>query len=79
MEPICILQIMRVGVIFMEWLDIWWLKKYSNYGFDHFNLSWRKIGVRGLVDCLMGNSGTLYLSILYIIYLLIKYKKLLNI
>ncbi|KAM7472737.1 hypothetical protein LguiA_010920 [Lonicera macranthoides] len=57
MEPICVLQLLRVGVIFMEWLDIWWLKKYSNYGFDHFNMSWRKIGIRGLVDCLVGNSG----------------------
>ncbi|KAL2923491.1 Coenzyme PQQ synthesis protein E [Bienertia sinuspersici] len=37
--------------------DIPWLNSYYNFGFDHFNISWNKIGVWGLVDCLLGNAG----------------------
>ena len=40
-----------------DWLDIPWLKSYYNFGFDHFNMSWKKTGLRGLVDCLLGNAG----------------------
>lgn len=57
MKPICLLQLCRIGVIIYDWLDISWLKTYYNFGFDHFNMSWRKIGIWGLVDCLLGNSG----------------------
>ncbi|KAJ7943682.1 Lipase [Quillaja saponaria] len=57
MKSICLLQICRVGVIIYDWLDISWLKAYYNFGFDHFNMSWRKMGVMGLVDCLLGNAG----------------------
>ncbi|KAL8150133.1 hypothetical protein V2J09_019941 [Rumex salicifolius] len=57
LKPISLLQICRVGVIIYDWFDIPWLKSYYNFGFDHFNMSWRKIGVWGLVDCLLGNSG----------------------
>ena len=57
MKPICLLQLCRLGVIIYEWFDIPWLKVYYNFGFDHFNMSWRKIGVWGLVDCLLGNAG----------------------
>ncbi|CAD5312346.1 unnamed protein product [Arabidopsis thaliana] len=57
MKPICLLQLCRIGVIMYDWLDISWLKTYYNFGFDHFNISWKKTGVRGLVDCLMGNAG----------------------
>ncbi|KAH7862096.1 hypothetical protein Vadar_034736 [Vaccinium darrowii] len=46
MKPICLLQLLRLGVIF-----------YYNFGFDHFNMSWKNIGVWGLADCLMGNTG----------------------
>ncbi|KAK9146812.1 hypothetical protein Sjap_006715 [Stephania japonica] len=57
MKPISLLQLCRLGVIVYDWLDIPWLKAYYNFGFDHFNMSWHKIGVSGLVDCLLGNCG----------------------
>lgn len=57
MKPISLLQLCRVGVIAYDWLDITWLKKYYNFGFDHFNLSWRKSGVLGVLKCLLGNAG----------------------
>ncbi|XP_019176440.1 PREDICTED: uncharacterized protein LOC109171816 isoform X1 [Ipomoea nil] len=57
MKTVSLLQICRVGVLIYEWLDIRWLKAYYNFGFDHFNLSRGKIGVWGLVGCLLGKSG----------------------
>uniref|UniRef100_A0A0D3DR13 Lipase-like C-terminal domain-containing protein n=1 Tax=Brassica oleracea var. oleracea TaxID=109376 RepID=A0A0D3DR13_BRAOL len=57
LKPICLLQICRLGSIIYDWLDISWLKSYYNFGFDHFNMSWQKTGLRGLVDCLLGNAG----------------------
>lgn len=57
MKSICLLQLCRLGVIVYDWFDIHWLKGYYNFGFDHFNMSHKKIGVWGLVDCLLGNTG----------------------
>lgn len=57
LKPICLLQICRLGVIIYDWLDIPWLKSYYNFGFDHFNMSWKKAGLMGLLDCLLGNAG----------------------
>jgi hypothetical protein len=57
LKPVCLLQLLRFGVLIYDWLDIKWMKSYYNFGFDHFNLSWRKTGIRGLVDSLLGNSG----------------------
>ncbi|KAI8528212.1 hypothetical protein RHMOL_Rhmol12G0133100 [Rhododendron molle] len=57
MKPVCLLQLLRLGVIVFDWIDISWLKAYYNFGFDHFNMSWKKMGVWGLADCLMGNTG----------------------
>lgn len=57
LKPISLLQLCRLGVIIYDWFDIPWLKAYYNFGFDHFNLSWKKIGVKGLVDCILGNAG----------------------
>ncbi|KAI6694876.1 hypothetical protein NL676_022586 [Syzygium grande] len=57
MKPICLLQLCRLGVIIYDWFDIPLLKRYYNFGFDHFNMSWKKTGIWGLVDCLMGNAG----------------------
>ncbi|XP_054792361.1 uncharacterized protein LOC129298008 isoform X1 [Prosopis cineraria] len=57
LKPICLLQICRIGAIIYDWLDISMLKSYYNFGFDHFNMSWRKTGISGLVDCLLGNAG----------------------
>ncbi|MCD7460012.1 hypothetical protein HAX54_042661 [Datura stramonium] len=55
--PVCLLQLCRIGVITYEWFDIPWLKDYYNFGFDHFSMTWRKSGIRGLLDCLLGNAG----------------------
>jgi hypothetical protein len=57
MRSICLLQLCRLGVIVYDWLDIPWLKNYYNFGFDHFEMSWRKVGFSGLVDLLLGNTG----------------------
>lgn len=57
MKPVSLLQLCRLGVIIYDWFDIPWLKSYYNFGFDHFNMSWRKMGLWGLVDCLLGNTG----------------------
>ncbi|XP_068664309.1 uncharacterized protein [Aristolochia californica] len=57
MKPICLLQLCRLGVIMYDWLDVPWLKKYYNFGFDHFNMSWSKSGLWGFIDCLLGSSG----------------------
>ncbi|CAA2933272.1 Alpha Beta hydrolase fold containing [Olea europaea subsp. europaea] len=57
LKPICLLQLCRIGVIIYDWFDIPWLKNFYNFGFDHFNMSWKKMGIWGLIDCLLGNSG----------------------
>ncbi|XP_061372733.1 uncharacterized protein LOC133315176 [Gastrolobium bilobum] len=57
LKTICLLQLCRIGVIIYDWFDIPWLKNYYNFGFDHFNMSWKKVGIWGLVDCLLGNAG----------------------
>ncbi|KAF9605301.1 hypothetical protein IFM89_015917 [Coptis chinensis] len=57
LKPLCLLQLCRLGVIIYDWLDISWFKTYYSFGFDHFNLSWKKAGVSGLMDCLLGNAG----------------------
>ncbi|XWS63700.1 hypothetical protein CRYUN_Cryun06bG0124100 [Craigia yunnanensis] len=57
MKPICLLQLCRLGVIIYDWLDIPWLKAYYSFGFEHFNMSWKKVGLWGLVECLLGNAG----------------------
>lgn len=57
LRPICLLQLCRVGVLIYDWFDISWLKGYYNFGFDHFDLSWKKLRIWGLIDCLLGNAG----------------------
>ncbi|MFQ6659293.1 hypothetical protein Gotur_028240 [Gossypium turneri] len=57
MKPLSLLQLCRIGVIIYDWLDIPWLKDYYNFGFDHFNMSRKKLGAWGLVECLLGNAG----------------------
>ncbi|KAK7815598.1 hypothetical protein CFP56_001424 [Quercus suber] len=32
MKPICLLQLLRIGVIIYDWFDIPWLKAYYNFG-----------------------------------------------
>lgn len=57
MKSVCLLQLLRIGVILYDWFDIPFLKYYYCFGFDHFNMSWKKSGIWGLIDCLVGNSG----------------------
>ncbi|KAJ6821958.1 uncharacterized protein M6B38_131275 [Iris pallida] len=57
MKSICLLQLCRLGVIFYDWLDMAWLKNYYNFGFDHFEMGWKKTGISGLADLLLGNVG----------------------
>lgn len=57
MKSISLLQLCRLGVIFYDWLNISWLKNYYNFGFDHFKMEWRKTGITGLFDLLLGNHG----------------------
>lgn len=57
MKPLCLLQVLRLGVIIYDWIDIPWLKAYYNFGFDHFNMSRKKMGIWGLLNCLLGNAG----------------------
>ncbi|KAJ6844441.1 uncharacterized protein M6B38_292605 [Iris pallida] len=57
LKPVCLLQLCRIGVIFYDWIDVPWLKGYYNFGFDHFEMGWRRAGVSGLVDLLLGNTG----------------------
>ncbi|RLM99284.1 lipase-like [Panicum miliaceum] len=57
MRSICLLQLCRLGVIVYDWLDIPWLKNYYNFGFDHYEMSRRKVGFSGLIDLLLGHSG----------------------
>ncbi|XP_026661988.1 lipase-like isoform X2 [Phoenix dactylifera] len=57
MKSISLLQLCRLGVIFYDWLNFSWLKNYYNFGFDHFEMGWRKTGITGLIDLLLGNAG----------------------
>jgi hypothetical protein len=57
MRSICLLQLCRLGVIVYDWLDIPWLKNFYNFGFDHYEMSRRKVGFSGLTDLLLGHSG----------------------
>ena len=57
MRSICLLQLCRLGVIVYDWLDIPWLKNYYNFGFDHYEMSRRKVGFSGLIDLLLGHTG----------------------
>lgn len=54
---ISLLQLLRVGVVIYEWLDIPFLKNYYSFGFDHFDMSWRKIGLCGLAKSLLFETG----------------------
>ncbi|KAG0626649.1 hypothetical protein M758_2G141100 [Ceratodon purpureus] len=57
MTSFSLLQFMRVFVLFYEWLDVPILKRYYDFGFDHYNLQWHKAGIMGLVDTLLNKSG----------------------
>ncbi|KAJ3669261.1 hypothetical protein LUZ60_011211 [Juncus effusus] len=57
MKPISLLQICRLGVILYDSLNIKPLKNYYNFGFDHFNLSFSKTGLTGLINLILNKSG----------------------
>lgn len=57
LRPSTLLQVLMVGTILMEWLDIVPLKRFYSWGFDHFDLAWHKVGFKGLLDCLLGHIG----------------------
>ncbi|CAM6042868.1 unnamed protein product [Sphagnum compactum] len=57
MKSISLLQVLRVAVLVYEWLDIPALKRYYDFGFDHYNLPWHKAGMSGLRDTMLGRSG----------------------
>lgn len=56
LRPVCLLQICRVGSLLYHWLDLPCLKRYYDFGFDHFGMSRRLVGVQGLVDLLLGRD-----------------------
>eukprot|EP00252_Welwitschia_mirabilis_P002319 TRINITY_DN12242_c0_g1_i6.p1 TRINITY_DN12242_c0_g1~~TRINITY_DN12242_c0_g1_i6.p1 ORF type:complete len:294 (+),score=24.87 TRINITY_DN12242_c0_g1_i6:40-882(+) len=57
LQRICLFQFCRVGVIICDWLDIPWVKNFYNFGFDHFNMTWRNVGLSGLIKSLRGEAG----------------------
>ncbi|PUZ69342.1 hypothetical protein GQ55_2G100100 [Panicum hallii var. hallii] len=56
LRPMCLLQVCRVGSVLYHWLDLPWLKRYYDFGFDHFGMSRRLVGVRGLADILVAGK-----------------------
>lgn len=54
---ISLLQLLRVGVVIYEWLDIPFLKRYYGFGFDHFDMSRKKQGLWGLAKSLIFETG----------------------
>ncbi|XP_057948346.1 uncharacterized protein LOC131144020 [Malania oleifera] len=57
MKPTSLLRLVRIGIAILDWLDVPWIKSFYNFGFDHYNITWRKTGVSGLIDYLLGNIG----------------------
>ncbi|CAM0879907.1 unnamed protein product [Alopecurus aequalis] len=57
LRPVCLVQICRVGSTLYHWLDSPWLKRYYDFGFEHFGMSWRAVGVSGLPGLLAGAAG----------------------
>ncbi|KAL6844451.1 hypothetical protein ACP4OV_026124 [Aristida adscensionis] len=56
LRPVCLLQICRVGSVLFHWLDLPWLRRYYDFGFDHFGMSRRLVGAAGLADLLLSRS-----------------------
>ncbi|KAJ7194484.1 hypothetical protein O6H91_Y515700 [Diphasiastrum complanatum] len=56
-KTVSLLQLLRLGVVIYEWLDIPLLKRCYTFGFEYFNLSWRQSGLRGLFTSLLNTSG----------------------
>ncbi|KAL3686970.1 hypothetical protein R1sor_013279 [Riccia sorocarpa] len=57
MRPVCLLQACRIAALIYEWIDLGVLNRFYGFGFDHYNLSWRKAGLKGLISTLLGRSG----------------------
>ncbi|XP_047058137.1 lipase-like [Lolium rigidum] len=57
LRPICLAHVCRVGITLYHWLDSPWLKRYYDFGFDHFDMSWRVVGLSVLPSLLAGTRG----------------------
>ena len=57
MLPICLLQVLRIGVLIYEWLDLKNCKAFYCFGFSHFPLSRLRVGLTGLLSALANRSG----------------------
>ncbi|KAL6639109.1 hypothetical protein ACP70R_022839 [Stipagrostis hirtigluma subsp. patula] len=57
LRPACLLQVCRVGSILYHWLDLPCLRRYYDFGLDHFGMSRRLVGAAGLVDLLLSRPG----------------------
>ncbi|KAF8655138.1 hypothetical protein HU200_061275 [Digitaria exilis] len=49
LRPLCLVQVCRVGSILYHWLDLPFLNRYYDFGFRHFAMSRRVVGVAGLL------------------------------
>ncbi|KAK3126859.1 hypothetical protein QOZ80_7AG0564070 [Eleusine coracana subsp. coracana] len=57
LRPVCLLQICRIGSILYHWMDLPWLKRYYDFGFDHLGMSRRLVGARGLANLLLSRAA----------------------
>nr|CAB3503163.1 unnamed protein product [Digitaria exilis] len=56
LRPLCLVQVCRVGSILYHWLDLPFLNRYYDFGFGHFAMSRRVVGVAGLAGLLFGSG-----------------------
>ncbi|KAG6547786.1 hypothetical protein Mapa_010600 [Marchantia paleacea] len=57
LRSVCLLQILRIAVLIYEWIDCGLMNRYYGFGFEHYNLSWRKAGLKGLISTISGQTG----------------------
>eukprot|EP00271_Cylindrocystis_brebissonii_P004607 TRINITY_DN1638_c0_g3_i2.p1 TRINITY_DN1638_c0_g3~~TRINITY_DN1638_c0_g3_i2.p1 ORF type:complete len:330 (-),score=26.47 TRINITY_DN1638_c0_g3_i2:453-1442(-) len=56
-RTISLAQVLRFIVIALEWLELPGSRQMYRWGFDHFRLSWRERGFKGLFQLLRGEIG----------------------
>uniref|UniRef100_A0ACD5VNW5 Uncharacterized protein n=1 Tax=Avena sativa TaxID=4498 RepID=A0ACD5VNW5_AVESA len=57
LRPVCLAHVCRLASTLYHWLDSPWLKRYYDFGFDHFGMSCRAVGLMGLPSLLAGTKG----------------------
>eukprot|EP00850_Spirogloea_muscicola_P013825 SM000096S24854 [mRNA] locus=s96:111677:115526:+ [translate_table: standard] len=57
MHPIALVQVLRVGIIIYEFLDLPSLKNLYSFGFEHFRMAWHQMGIWGLLCHLASIQG----------------------